>query len=200
MIIKKRGSGWQCNYSISDRTNGLLIVLKSLHFTSLQVKEKKIEKYFVFYIYMRKQCVQALIYVFVCAVGSIGCHDWGIRKCIFFFFSVFVSLSFLPLCLKIHCIVCCCISPPVGLQSEALHSTAATPPYLAASINADFNRRVFCPSHTPPGSRELQRLAWVWRPSLVYNAYHRSNSVIQQKAWRDCRWRSRTVLALSCIL
>lgn len=68
-------------------------MLKSLHFTSLQVKEKKIEKYFVFYIYMRKQCVQALIYVFVCAVGSIGCHDWGIRKCIFFFFQ------FLSVCL-----------------------------------------------------------------------------------------------------
>lgn len=119
-----------------------------------------------------------------------------------FFFSVFVSLpaSFLPLCLKIHCIVCCCISPPVGLQSEALHSTAATPPYLAASINADFTRRVFCLSHTPPGSKQLQRLAWVWRPSLVYNAYRRSNSIIQRKARRDCRGRSRTVLALSCLL
>lgn len=165
-------------------------MLKSLHFTSLQVKEKENWEIFCF-LHIYEEAVCAGIDLCVCVCG-------GFNR----IFSVFVSLpaTFLPLCLKIHCIVCCCISPPVGLQSEALHSTAATPPYLAASINADFTRRVFCLSHTPPGSRQLQRLAWVWRPSLVYNAYRRSNSIIQRKARRDCRRRSRTVLALSCLL
>lgn len=55
---------------------------------------------------MRKQCVQALIYVFVCAVGSIGCHDWGIRKCIFFFFSFCQSVFFASLFKNpLHCVL-----------------------------------------------------------------------------------------------
>lgn len=138
---KCRGSGWQFHYSIIDRTNGLIILLKSLHFTSLQAKEKKREIFCFLHIYEEAVC--AGIALCVC-VRAFSWMRWlGDRKCIFFLFlSVYLQLFFASLFEKSHCIVVVVFLP--------LGSTA-TSPCVAASINADFTRRGFCLSHTPPG-------------------------------------------------
>lgn len=109
MIIKKRGSWWQCNYSISDRTNGL-IVLKSLHFTSLQVKEKKNWEIFCFFTYIWGSSVCRHWFMCLCVrwVQSDAMTGGYVVYFFFFFFSFcqsacnfFASLFKNPL----HCVL-----------------------------------------------------------------------------------------------
>lgn len=111
----KKGSGWQCNYSIIERTNCLIIVLKRFALYFLVGKRKKFKKC-LFFIYIYEDIMCAGIAWCSCVSGGFYWLSWlGYTQYffLFFFFLLFASLSAtsLPLCLKNPlCCVLLCVS------------------------------------------------------------------------------------------